>query len=90
MILLALSSSSMRWGAPAHDAGHGKQRGVQLHGDAQHIVHKAAVEIHVGADALEDLPFLGDELRGHAFDPGVQGQVLVPALLVGQLFHIAR
>ena len=55
----------------------------------QHAVDEAAVEIHVGADALEDLPFFGDELRGHALDLGVQGQVLVPALLVGQLFHIA-
>ena len=76
-------------GAPAHDARHGKQRGVQFHGDAQHLVHKAAVKVHVGADALEDLALLRDKLRCHPLDAGVEGKILIPSLFVGQLLHIA-
>ena len=75
--------------APARHTCHGKQRGVQLHGDAQHIVDKAAVEVHVGADALEDPALFRDQLRGHHFDLVVEGQVFVPAFFVGQLLHIA-
>ena len=76
-------------GAPAHDARHGKQRGVQLHGDAQHLVHKTAVKVHIGADALEDLALLRDQLGCHALDAGIEGKILVPALFVGKLLHIA-
>ena len=68
---------------------HGEQRRVQLHGDAQHIVHKAAVEVHIGADTLKNFALLRDQLRGHVLDLVVKGEVLVAALLVGQLFHIA-
>ena len=76
-------------GAPAHDAGDGEDRGVELQGDVQHAVNKAAVEVHVGADALENVPFPGDDLGGKPFDHGVKGEVVVPSLFRGQLFHEA-
>ena len=37
-------------GGPADDTRNRKDRGVQLHRDAQHVIHKAGVEVHVRRD----------------------------------------
>ena len=72
-------------GAPAHDPGDGEQGGVELHGDAQQVIEEPAVQVDVGADPLEDGPVVGDELGGLHLNVPVEGQVILAALLQGQL-----
>ena len=49
-------------GTPTGNTGNGENRCIQLLGKIQHTVNKAAEEVHVGADALVNLPLLGDNL----------------------------
>src|SRR5699024_2814093 len=74
-------------GAPAGNAGNGENGGVQLHGQIQHTVDKAAVEVHVGGNALVDFPLLGDELGGQALHIGVQLVLVGAALFFGKPLH---
>ena len=71
-------------GAPAHDTGHGEDRGVELQGKIQHAVYKAAVEVHIGADAFVDFAFLADDLGGQPFHHGIKGEFLFPSLFHGE------
>ena len=76
-------------GAPADDAGDGKDGGVQLQRDVQHIVDKAGVEVHVGGNALVDVAFFGNDLGRQALDHIIEVKVLFAALGLGQLLHKA-
>ena len=40
------------------------KRQVQLHRDAQHVIHKAGVEVYVRRDALINMALLGNDLWG--------------------------
>ena len=72
---------------PAGNAGNGEDRREQIHRQSQHAVYKAAVEVHIGTNALIDLPVLGDNFLGKAFHGGVQLVLSVAALFIGKLFH---
>ena len=56
-------------GAPAGYTRNGKQRGEQILADAQHTVNQPAEQVHVGADLLGAVLFLGKDLRGQGYDP---------------------
>ena len=72
-------------GGPADDTRNRKDRGVQLHRDAQHVIHKAGVEVHVRRDALINMALLGNDLRSQPLDRVVILKVAAAALGVGQL-----
>ena len=73
--------------APTHDTCHGKDRSIKLQGQIQHAVYKAAVEVHIGADALVDLAFLADDLGSQTFYHGVESKFLFPSLLNRMSFY---
>ena len=54
-------------------------------GDAQQVIEEPAVQVDVGADPLEDGPVVGDKLGGLHLNVPVEGQVVLAALLQGQL-----
>ena len=47
-------------GAPANNAGHGKDGGVQLTGNAYHLIDEAGVKIQVSAHGAAELVSLTD------------------------------
>ena len=75
-------------GTPAGHTGNRKQRGVQVLADAEHTVDQAAEQVHVGADLLRAVLFLGKDLRGQALNAAQQLVLLVVALLVGQALGV--
>ena len=51
-------------GGPAHDARHSEDGGVQLHGDTQHVIDEAGVEVDVGRHAFINMAFFCDDFGG--------------------------
>ena len=49
-------------GGPAGDSCDCKEGSVELHGDSEHRINEAAVEVDVGGNALVDLALCGDEI----------------------------
>ena len=70
-------------GAPAHHPGHGEERGVELHGDAHHLVHEAGEEVHVGADHLP-LPVGGHDTGGEPLHRLIELELVQHPLALGQ------
>ena len=81
---------------PAHDARHGKDRGVDFLWQAQHLVDESGIEVEVGADGLLRLPELRDALHALLLYELQEVILLHPAFLLGELagetfqFHGAR
>ena len=61
--------------APACDAGDCENWGIQLYGQVEHAVYKAAVEIDIGADAFVDAALLGDDFRGELGNGGIDSNI---------------
>ena len=76
-------------GAPADDARDGEDRGVKLERDVQHVVDKAGIEVDVGGNALVDVTFFGNDLRGQALDHVVEIEIRLAVLGFGQLLDVA-
>ena len=72
-------------GRPAHDARNRKDRGVQLDRNAQHVIHKAGIEVYIGGNALVNVAFLGNDLGGQPLDRVVIFKIAAAALGIGQL-----
>ena len=76
-------------GAPADDTRHRKDRRIQLERDVQHGIDKAAVKVHVCADAFVDAALFGDDLGRKPSHGGVQVVLVVPVFCGRKLFHKA-
>ena len=74
-------------GAPSGHPGHGKEGGIELQGQIQHVVDKTGIKVHIGGYALIHLPLPGDDLGAQPLHQGVQLILLRTALLPGQLLH---
>ena len=72
-------------GAPARHTGDGEQRGVEILGDAQHIVDQAAEQVHIGADGLGTALFLGEDAGGQPLDAAQHVVLFLKAFLVSQM-----
>ena len=66
MMRFANSTSSTRWAHQPGTRAIANERGVQVLADAEHTVDQAAEQVHVGADLLRAVLFLGKDLRGQA------------------------
>ena len=53
--------------APARDAGHGKQRRVEIARDPQALIHQAGIEVDIGGDHLGISLHTGKDLRSQPF-----------------------
>ena len=71
--------------APARHTGNGKQGGVQVLGDAQHIVDQAAEQVHIGTHRLSAALFLGKNAGGQPLDAAQHVVLFLKAFLVGQV-----
>ena len=72
-------------GAPTRHTGNGKQRGVDVLGDAQHVVDQPAEQVHVGADGLRAALFLSEDAGGQPLDAAQHVVLFLKAFLVGQV-----
>ena len=68
--------------APSHDSGDCKDGREHFFRNIQHAVYKSAVEVHIGADALVDSAFLGDNLGAQLLNHGIEGKFLHTALFL--------
>ena len=75
-------------GAPSGDTGDGKNRRKQFFRQPQHGVDKSAVEVHIGAEYLKQMPLACDHLLAKPLHPLIQGKFLLTAFLRRQLFRI--
>ncbi len=67
-------------GAPADHSGCGEEGGEELLGDAEHIVDKARVHIHVGADDLVAVLHREENAGGEALDALYEFKLVKAAL----------
>ena len=73
--------------APPGDTGDRKERRIKLPRNTEHLIHKAAVKVDIGIDALIDLALAGDDARGDCLDILVEGELILEVLLLGELGH---
>ena len=71
-------------GTPPGDARNGKNGGIKLQRQVEHVVYKAAVKVYVCADAFVNMPFFSNYLRRKPFDHGIQLEFLGQPLLFGK------
>lgn len=74
---------------PAADAGNGEKRRVELFWQIEHVIHKAAVVVNVGADAFVDLALFGDHAAGDLFDFHVEIAFFFAAFFLRKRAHKA-
>ena len=55
-------------GAPAGDAGYGKEGGEEFFGEIEHAVDEAGVKVDVGADAFVDFSQVANDGGGKLLD----------------------
>ena len=75
--------------APSDYSRYGEHRGIKLFRYAQHIINNAAVKVHVRADPLVNMAVLCNKLGGKLLHIFIQLQILLPALLGGELIYIS-
>lgn len=71
--------------APTRHTGNGKQRGVDILRDAQHVVDQAAEQVHIGAHRLAAALLLGKDIGSQPLDAAQHVVLFLKALLVGQV-----
>ena len=74
--------------APTHNAGHGENRRVQLARNTQHLVHKSAVEVDIGAGHLAVTTAFRYKRRSNPFDRLVQVKILRALFFLSQHFNV--
>ena len=74
-------------GAPARDPRDRKQRSEKLGRQIKHVVYKAAVEVHISADALIDPAFFRYDLGRETLDKGIKPVLIGSVFFLGKPFY---